>query len=112
MTPSKYLAEAEAELEDQFDAYDTTDPDVAGRFLEAVEEAVNHIREFPGIGPPLARGTASDCSASPSVTSSFTRSTTASCSSRLSGRIGVTRRSCSTGWRRSTEDWARNHAQT
>jgi plasmid stabilization system protein ParE len=56
VTPSKYLAEAEAELEDQFDAYDAADPNVAGRFLEAVDEAVGHIREFPRIGPPLARG--------------------------------------------------------
>lgn len=56
MTPAKYLAEAEAELERQYDKYEAVDTELAGKFLDAVDESYQYIRSFPAIGPPLARG--------------------------------------------------------
>lgn len=56
MTRRKYLAEAERELEDQFRYYSAPDPEVARNFINAVNEGIAQIMEFPRIGPPLARG--------------------------------------------------------
>lgn len=56
MKRSRYVPEAEAELDEQFEFYRQRDPEVASRFLSAVEGAIEHVCEFSSGAPPLARG--------------------------------------------------------
>jgi hypothetical protein len=51
----RYIEEAEQEFQEHIGFFDGVSRTVAGRFVDAVEAAVNEIRRYPQIGAPLTR---------------------------------------------------------
>jgi plasmid stabilization system protein ParE len=52
----RYVSEAATEVDEQFEYYRTLDADVASRFVDGVESAVDFVCRTPFAGPPVGNG--------------------------------------------------------
>jgi plasmid stabilization system protein ParE len=55
LRPYRYLEEADQEFQEHIGYFDSVSRAVALRFVDAVEAAINEIRQYPEIGAPITR---------------------------------------------------------